>query len=212
MSKSGGGRGNNQYRIMGVGTPESSRSGRMNQESEVDFPPIDANRDWDLHSVQFGETPIDEDMRDFLTERYQDIVTKDELNLAESENIFEAMEWLQDHPFDTPNEMLNQVALRDLHRQMFHLVWTWAGQIRTRETNMGIDPLQITHEWEVALRNAKWQIDHDTYRSEEICVRLHRRMLEIHCFPNGNGRHARLVANELGRIIGLGANAFTWGR
>lgn len=176
------------------------------------FPSTDANREWDLHSVQFGETPIDEDVRDFLTGRCQGILTKDELNLAESENIFEAMEWLKNHPFDTPSDLLNQVALRGLHRRMFEQVWTWAGHIRIRETNMGIDPLQITHEWEVLLRNTEWQIENRTHPLDEICVRLHRRMLEIHCFPNGNGRHARLAANELGRILGLGSNAFTWGR
>jgi len=198
--------------MRGVGLPETSGTARQNPEAKVDLVTPDANREWDLHSVQFGETPIDDDVRDYLTERCRGIVTKDELNLAESENIFEAMEWLQEHPFGTPSELLNQVALRDLHRRMFEQVWTWAGQLRIRETNMGIDPLQITHEWQIALGNAEWQIEHDTYPSEEMCVRLHRRMLEVHCFPNGNGRHARLVANELGRILGLGSNAFTWGR
>lgn len=212
MSKTGGGRGSNQYRIKGTGKPDPSGGTGKNPESEVGLLVPDANREWDLHSVQFGETPIDEDVRDFLTERYKGIVTKDELNLAESENIFEAMVWLQEHPFETHVELLNQIALRDLHRRMYERVWTWAGQLRTRETNMGIDPLQIAHEWEVTLRNALWQIDHDTYSKEEVCVRLHRRMLEIHCFPNGNGRHARLVANELGRVIGLGSNAFSWGQ
>ena len=98
--------------------------------------------------------------------------------------------------------------MRDLHRRMFGRVWTWAGHVRQRETNMGIDPSKIIHEWEILLRNTQFQIENETYSPEEICVRLHRRMLEIHCFPNGNGRHARLAASELGRILGLGDCCF----
>ncbi len=150
--------------MRGVGLPETSGTARQNPEAKVDLVTPDANREWDLHSVQFGETPIDDDVRDYLTERCRGIVTKDELNLAESENIFEAMEWLQEHPFGAPSELLNQVALRDLHRRMFEQVWTWAGQLRIRETNMGIDPLQITHEWQIALGNAR-MADKSTIRT-----------------------------------------------
>ena len=167
--------------------------------------------DWDLHATQFGETPIDDDARQHLTPEYAHIVTKDELNLAESSNIALAFEWLEDHPFAMPTELLDQYTLRDLHRRMFEHVWSWAGRLRTRETNMGVDPSQIVHDWEVLLRNTQAQIEHSSYPLPEIGVRLHRGMLAIHCFPNGNGRHARMVANELARMLGLGETFYTWG-
>jgi Fic-DOC domain mobile mystery protein B len=212
LSKTGGGRGTNQYGVKGAGKTVPSKKDNRNPEGKIELLAPDPNREWDLHTVQFGETPLDEDARDFLTDRYQHIQTKDELNVAESENIFEAMEWLNEHPFNAPIDLLNQSALLDLHRRMYGQVWTWAGHTRQRETNIGIDPLEITHEWEILLRNTQFQIENETHPPDEICVRLHRRMLQIHCFPNGNGRHARLVANELGRILELGTDAFTWGQ
>jgi Fic-DOC domain mobile mystery protein B len=170
------------------------------------------DRQWDLHVTQYGETPIDEDVREFLTPKYEHIRTKDELNAAESSNIAIAISWLRDDPFPDHNAFLTQSALRDLHRRMFDEVWSWAGRLRQRQTNMGVDPTRIQEDFELLLGNTRYQIDHDTYPPAEIGVRLHRAMLAIHCFPNGNGRHARLGANELGRILGLGRTVYTWGR
>jgi fido (protein-threonine AMPylation protein) len=81
-----------------------------------------------------------------------------------------------------------------------------------RETNIGVDPAMISQDWEVLLRNTEAQIDHGTYPAEEIGVRLHRSMLSIHPFMNGNGRHARITANELARLLGLGDDLYSWGR
>ena len=47
------------------------------------------------------------------------------------------------------------------------------------------------------------------YPPDEIALRLHHRLTAIHPFPNGNGRHARLMADLL--IERLGGQAFTWG-
>lgn len=209
MSKTRGGPGTNQQRTKGVdkGVKSLPNGKATNSESTPGL----LDREWDLHHTQFGETPIDEDAREFLTLAFRDIKTKDELNFAESNNIATAAEWLEANPFSAHDELLDQTVLRMLHRRMFGEVWTWAGQIRVRETNLGVDPHQIVSQWEDSLRDAKWQITNSTYEPAEICVRLHRRMLAIHCFANGNGRHARLVANELGRLLGLGDNPFTWG-
>jgi Fic-DOC domain mobile mystery protein B len=209
MSKTGGGPGTNQHNTEGVGKGVKSLADVKTPNSESTPGLLD--REWDLHHTQFGETPIDEDAREFLTLAFRDIETKDDLNFAESNNIATAAEWLEANPFSAHGELLDQTVLRMLHRRMFGEVWTWAGKIRERETNMGVDPHQIVIQWEDALRDAKWQIANSSYEPAEICVRLHRRMLAIHCFPNGNGRHARMVANELGRLLGLGDNPFTWG-
>ena len=40
-------------------------------------------------------------------------------------------------------------------------------------------------------------------------VRLHHRLVVLHPFPNGNGRHSRLMADLL--IERLGGTPFSWG-
>lgn len=209
MSKTGGGPGSNQYGLKGVGKPSGVGDDKANPESSVD---LGVEREWDLHHVQYGETPIDEVAREFLTERYRDIVTKDELNRAESLNIDRADFWLDSRPFTEPANLLNQSALRDLHRRMFGAVWSWAGKFRVRDTNIGVEPHLIVERFEVLLGDIKSQIDHDVHPRVEIGVRFHHEILLIHCFPNGNGRHARLAANELARLLGLGSDVYSWGR
>jgi fido (protein-threonine AMPylation protein) len=48
-----------------------------------------------------------------------------------------------------------------------------------------------------------------TYPTDEIGVRFHHRLVFIHPFPQGNGRHARLAADLL--IVSLGNTRFSWG-
>ncbi|MCL4446609.1 MAG: mobile mystery protein B [Actinobacteria bacterium] len=211
MNGTGGGPGSNQYGPRGVG----KRSTRKRPESNIDLGAeerLSSDREWDAHSAQYGETPLEEGDREFLTAKYQHIVTLDDVNLAESENIAMALDWLIDNPFGAPDTLLNQGALLGIHRRMFGNVWTWAGRLRTRETNMGVDPGTISEQWEVLLRNTLAQIKLGSFPIDEVVVRLHRGMLSIHCFTNGNGRHARVVANELARSLGLGFGRYTWGR
>ena len=47
------------------------------------------------------------------------------------------------------------------------------------------------------------------FSDDEIAVRFHHRLVQIHVFVNGNGRHARLMADLL--LKKLGAAKFTWG-
>jgi fido (protein-threonine AMPylation protein) len=44
----------------------------------------------------------------------------------------------------------------------------------------------------------------------EIAARYHHRLVAIHVFPNGNGRHARLMADLL--LTELAGRRFEWGR
>ena len=41
-------------------------------------------------------------------------------------------------------------------------------------------------------------------------IRFHHQLAWIHPFPNGNGRHARLMADLL--ILQLGGKRFSWGQ
>jgi len=53
-----------------------------------------------------------------------------------------------------------------------------------------------------------WIANH-TYPPDQIAVRFHHQLVLIHLFPNGNGRHARLIADLI--ATKLGRPAFTWG-
>jgi len=93
---------------------------------------------------------------------------------------------------------------------MFGKVWRWAGEFRKTERNIGIDPVGIGVELKTLLDDVTFWIDNETYPPDEIAVRFHHRLVAIHPFPNGNGRHARLAADIL--IKQLGRDRFTWGR
>ena len=53
-----------------------------------------------------------------------------------------------------------------------------------------------------------WVVN-STYTWDEIGARFHHRLVAIHVFANGNGRHARLMTNAL--LENQGQEAFTWG-
>lgn len=150
-----------------------------------------------------GHTELSENDRLGLIPTY--IATRAELFEAEQRNISEAM--LGRHP--TSAELLDDSYLRQLHRVMFGKVWRWAGTYRRRETNIGIDPIDITVAVRDLVRDATTWIELDTYEPDELAIRFHHRMVAIHPFPNGNGRHGRIAADYL--VTSLGHPAFTWG-
>ena len=89
-------------------------------------------------------------------------------------------------------------------------VWRWGGKFRTTERNLGIRYYEILMAVRQLLDDAKAWLEYKTYPPEEIAVRFHHRLVQIHPFPNGNGRHSRLMADLL--VMGLGSERFTWGR
>lgn len=150
-----------------------------------------------------GHTELSEDDRLGLIPTY--VATRGELFEAEQRNIAEAM--LGRHP--TSAELLDDSYLRQLHRVMFGKVWRWAGTYRRRETNLGIDPIDITVAVRDLVRDATTWIELGTYKPDELAIRFHHRMVAVHPFPNGNGRHGRIAADYL--VTSLGHPAFTWG-
>jgi Fic-DOC domain mobile mystery protein B len=105
--------------------------------------------------------------------------------------------------------MLNDEYVKTLHKRMFGDVWRWAGAYRQNELNIGIAANRILMDMPAALDDVRYWVDHNTYPSDEIAVRLHHRLTRIHAFPNGNGRHARMMADLL--IERLGGKPFSWG-
>ncbi|MBL8391998.1 MAG: mobile mystery protein B, partial [Candidatus Accumulibacter sp.] len=106
-------------------------------------------------------------------------------------------------------EILNEPFLRQLHRQIFGKTWRWAGEFRKSDKNIGVDWLRIGIELRQLLDDVRYQAEHASLLPDEIAVRLHHRLVAIHPFANGNGRHARLLADLL--VVRLGQPRFTWG-
>jgi Fic-DOC domain mobile mystery protein B len=98
--------------------------------------------------------------------------------------------------------VLDFAFLFRLHRRMFGQVWTWAGTQRRRETNVGIDPAQIASRTKQALDDALYWHENATFELDELSVRIHFRLVDIHPFPNGNGRCTRLVADLYRHSVG----------
>jgi Fic-DOC domain mobile mystery protein B len=152
-----------------------------------------------------GATPIDEDEKEALLIPH--ITTLEELNEWEQRNIADAYSWLDS---TRRKDILSEDFIRTLHKKMFGKVWRWAGNYRQSNKNIGIDWTQISVHLRQLLDDVKYWIDHDTYPSDEIATRFHHRLVLIHLFPNGNGRHARVITDFLLERV-LEEDPFTWG-
>lgn len=149
-------------------------------------------------------TDLTEEEREGLIPSY--ITLRSELNEAEQANILEAEEWA----FARKRDLLEEKFLNNLHQRMYGNVWRWAGQYRTTGKNIGIDAYRIPTELRQLLDDCRYWIENGTYENDEIAARFHNRLVSIHCYPNGNGRHARLAADLLLKSMGL--ERFSWGR
>lgn len=150
-----------------------------------------------------GATPLDADELASLIPAH--LTTQSELNEWEQLNIGEGDKWARKQRKD----ILGEDFLRQLHRRMFGETWKWAGEFRKSDKNIGVDWRYIGVELKKLFDDVRYQIEHATFAADEIAVRFHHRLVAIHAFPNGNGRHARLMADLLAER--LGRPRFTWG-
>jgi len=157
-----------------------------------------------LEEQDNASTPLTEEEREHLIPSY--ITLRPELNEAEQANILEAEEWA----FARKRDVLDERFLTGLHKRMFGGVWRWAGKFRKTERNIGIDAYRISVELRQLLDDCRYWIEHGTYKPDEIAARFHHRLVLIHPFPNGNGRHARMATDLL--LVAMGRPRFTWGR
>jgi len=134
------------------------------------------------------------------------LVSRSQLNEWEQQNIEAALFWLSRH---RRPRTLEEAWLRRLHREMFGQSWRWAGQYRSSGKSIGADWRQIRMQVPALLADIAYQVEHRLEPVDQIAVRFHHRLVSIHPFPNGNGRHARLIADVL--IEQLGAPRFSWG-
>ena len=155
-----------------------------------------------------GQTPLDEDEKEGLL--IETISTRGELDEFEQANIQQAIEWTLKHKFDH-NRILSEEFLLLVHKKMFAEVWQWAGSIRNSNKNIGVDKYQISVELRKLIEDCKFWIKNRTYSPDEIAISFSHRLVLIHLFPNGNGRHSRLVADIIISHL-FKRPPFSWGR
>jgi Fic-DOC domain mobile mystery protein B len=159
-----------------------------------------------LFTVGDGNTPLSpEEQGDLIP----DLTTKEELNEWERQNILEAYGWALDFRNLNRENPFTEVYVRELHLRTFDQTWKWAGTYRSTEKNIGILHYQIRVALAALLRDARYWVEHQTFEADEIAVRFHHRLVSIHPFANGNGRHGRLMADVAVRRQGRAV--FTWG-
>jgi Fic-DOC domain mobile mystery protein B len=154
-----------------------------------------------------GQTPLDEDEKDGLL--IPTITTRGELDEFEQLGVEKAVEWsLRRKP--ALQQILTEDFIKELHRRMFDDVWQWAGEFRTTNKNLGVDKFSIGIEIRKLLDDCRYWIEKKTFSEDEIAVRFSHRIVSIHPFANGNGRHSRLIADILVHD-GLNQPIFSWG-
>lgn len=154
-----------------------------------------------------GQTPLDEEEKDGLL--IPTITTRGELDEFEQLNIEKAIRWTLTRKFKK-DEILSEEFIKLVHKRMFGEVWAWAGEFRKTNKNIGVDRHLVAIELRKLLDDCKFWIDKGTYPPDEIAVRFKHRIVQIHCFSNGNGRHARLMGDLIIEKI-FGNPVFTWG-
>lgn len=152
-----------------------------------------------------GATPLNPDVRAGLI---PSLWTQDELDEWEQRNITDGWRWAR-RSRTLRRDLLSAAGLRLLHRRLFGHTWRWAGDFRQTQTNLGVSCPQIPVQVAALCADAQYQIDHDVYAWDERAARFHHRLVSIHPFPNGNGRHARIAADLW--LAFHGQPPFTWG-
>lgn len=149
-------------------------------------------------------TELSPEEREGLIPSY--ITLRSELNDAEQSNIAEGVEWAER---GRSKNVLDEDFLTTLHERMYGKVWKWAGTYRTIGKNIGVDAYRIPTDLRQLIDDCKFQIAKSSYPPDEIAARFHHRLVQIHCYPNGNGRHSRVATDLL--LKQLGREPFTWG-
>ena len=154
-----------------------------------------------------GQTPLDEDEREGLL--FKTIATRGELDEFEQQNIEDAIQWSLTRKFKS-EYILSESFIQELHKRMYRNVWKWAGEYRKTNKNIGVDKLEIPVALRSLIDDATYWLEHNVYEPEEFAIRFKHRLVSIHCFPNGNGRHSRMIADIIIEKI-YNQPVFSWG-
>lgn len=155
-----------------------------------------------------GQTPLDPEDLEGL--KIKTISSQEELNIYEQANIEKARTWLLSKKRLSPEKVLNEAFILTLHKKMLGDVWRWAGLFRNRNTSIGVDKSIVPMEIRNLLDDCKYWIENKTFPNDEIVIRFKHRLIKIHPFNNGNGRHSRLMADILMEKV-FNLQPFIWG-
>jgi Fic-DOC domain mobile mystery protein B len=165
----------------------------------------------DLFAEPEGATPLEPEDAACLIPTW--IATRGDLNAAEQENIARAIIWAErSRQMASRASLVTEGSMKTLHARMFGDVWKWAGTYRRHDTNMGAHWPYISTQVRELLADVLAQTEDPArlpWSADELAVRFHHRLVVLHPFPNGNGRHARLAADLL--VRSLGRPVFSWG-
>jgi Fic-DOC domain mobile mystery protein B len=154
-----------------------------------------------------GQTPLDEDEKEGL--RIPTIATRGELDEFEQQNIEQAILWSLNRSLKIET-VLTENFIKALHKRMYGSVWKLAGEFRKTDKNIGIDKWQIPTALKSLLDDTSFWYVNKTYSPDELTLRFKHRLVSIHCFSNGNGRHSRLMADIIIQKI-FKLPVYTWG-
>ena len=158
----------------------------------------------DIFTSDDNSTPLTEEEKQCLKAKW--ITTRAELNEIETSGIAQAHIWL----LKNKKDLLSEKFIKTLHKKMFGDIWSWAGKFRTTERNIGVAPYDIQPQLRNLLEDVKCWISYNTYEPIELALRFHHRLVQIHPFPNGNGRISRIMADLL--MEKLAGETLHWGR
>jgi Fic-DOC domain mobile mystery protein B len=154
-----------------------------------------------------GQTPLGEDEKEGLI--IKSIATRGELDEFEQQNIEDAIQWILTKKFK-PEQILTASFIQELHKRMYGRVWIWAGEYRKTNKNIGVDKFEIPVHLMSLLDDAIYWLEQNVYVPEELAIRFKHRLVSIDCFPNGNGRHSRMIADIIIEKI-YQQPIFSWG-
>ena len=154
-----------------------------------------------------GQTPLDEEEKEGLL--IPSITTREELDEFEQFNIEKAIQWTFGKKLKAA-ELFSEKFIKTLHKRMYGEVWKWAGDFRKSEKNIGVKHYLIPTQLKQLLDDALFWIHNKTYEPEELAIRFKHRLVSIHCFANGNGRHSRLMADLILEKL-YNSKFFSWG-
>ena len=154
-----------------------------------------------------GQTPLDEDEKEDLL--IKSIATRGELDEFEQQNIEDAIQWSLTRKLKS-EQILSETFILALHKRMYKNVWRWAGEYRKTNKNIGVDKLEIPVALRSLIDDASYWLENNVYEPDEFALRFKHRLVSIHCFPNGNGRHSRMIADIIIEKI-YQLPVFSWG-
>lgn len=152
----------------------------------------------------FGSTPLDPDEIEGLIPLH--ITTQKQLNEWEYANILKAENSIYSY---SHKNLFSIEYAQHLHKKMFDDTWHWAGKFRNTNKNIGVDKLIIAIGLKKLLEDVKFQLENKSFHLDEIAFRFHHRLVAIHPFANGNGRHARLMTDIF--LLESERSRFSWG-